>query len=150
MRRAFAPDLALGGLLVAIGAAAAWIASGYPQGTLRFMGPGYAPLWLGLIILCLGLAIMARGVRAAGERSPDPSPVPWRALLLVAVAPLVFGLVVPKGGLVLASLATALTVSAAIPGMNLRKALTTAAALAGGFTLIFAVLLKVPLSVWPS
>ena len=145
--RADSRDLALGGLLIGIGLLASVIAGGYGHGTLRFMGPGFAPTWLGRGLAVLGALILIRGLRAA---APAPwGTVPWRALVLIPSAVLVFGLVVPRGGLLLACLAAALTAALAVPGLRLGAAVLVSAALAAGFTLLFAVLLRVPLPLWP-
>lgn len=148
MTRAINKDFVLGALLMALGAGAALIASGYPQGTLRFMGPGFVPNWLGRIIVLLGIAIVLRGMISA--RHADWSAVPWRGLLLVPGATVLFGLMVPRLGLLIACATAALATCCAMRGTLLRQALVIAAALAAGFTLLFAILLKVPLPVWPS
>lgn len=141
-------DFVLGGLLMALGAGAAFIAGGYPQGTLRFMGPGFVPNWLGRIIVLLGLLIVLRGIIAA--RHSGWGEVPWRALVLVPGATVLFGLMVPRLGLLFSCAIAALATCYAMRGVVLKQALVTSAVIAAVFTLLFAILLKVPLPVWPS
>lgn len=148
MIRTINKDYVLGALLMALGGGAAFIAGGYPQGTLRFMGPGFVPSWLGRIIVLLGIAIMFRGILSA--KHVDWSALPWRALVLVPGATVLFGVMVPRLGLLTACAIAALATCLAVRGLLLRQALVISATLAAGFTLLFAVLLKVPLPMWPS
>ena len=50
-------------MLIAIGAAAMFIARNYPFGTALRMGPGYFPMLLGGLLILFGLAILASGLR---------------------------------------------------------------------------------------
>lgn len=58
-----------GGLIVATGIGAVVMGSDYSIGTAREMGPGYFPVWLGAILICLGLIIMAKSLRTAANIS---------------------------------------------------------------------------------
>ncbi len=148
MAPAINKDYVLGFILIALGVGAAYIASGYPQGTLRFMGPGFVPNWLGRFIALLGVAILIRGLFHSERQTWDN--VPWRALVLVPLATILFGIMVPRLGLLISCGVSALAVCAAVRGQRLPQALVVSLSMAGGFTLLFAILLKVPLPILPS
>ena len=50
-------------MLIAIGAAAIFVARNYPFGTALRMGPGYFPVVLGGLLIVFGLAVLAIGLR---------------------------------------------------------------------------------------
>lgn len=66
-----------------------------PIGSLEEMGPGFFPLALCLVLLALGSAILFN----AGEDIKPQAPVNWRAVVLIAAAPVAFGLTVRSLGL---------------------------------------------------
>ena len=66
-----------GGLLLAVFfAAALWEASTFQYGTEFSPGPGFAPVWLSAVGLCVSLLIAAHGVRAMRPREDSERTVP--------------------------------------------------------------------------
>jgi hypothetical protein len=96
--RAGFKDIASGLIFLGFGIAFGTAAAGYPIGTAFRMGPGYFPLLLAGALGLLGLAIIAKGVRASGV-GEDFGPVPWRALVFILGAIIVFGATVRGLGL---------------------------------------------------
>jgi hypothetical protein len=96
-------DAAAGAIFLIIGAAFALATSYLEIGSAFRMGPGYFPLLLSIILMLLGAIIIASSFAAASEPS---GPVPWRGLVLVLAAPVVFGLTVRKLGLIPAIILT--------------------------------------------
>ena len=88
-------------LLIAVGAAAILIARNYPFGTALRMGPGYFPVILGALLILFGLAILASGLRRPETIAGSWSP---RALIVLPLALVLFGLVMEHGGFVPAML----------------------------------------------
>ncbi|HET9457527.1 MAG TPA: tripartite tricarboxylate transporter TctB family protein, partial [Candidatus Limnocylindrales bacterium] len=89
----------LAGLVfVGFGLAFALGALTYDVGSTLRMGPGYFPLVLGGLLVVLGGIIAVRGF-VEEDAAPFGS-VPWRALLLVLGAVVLFGLTVRGLGLV--------------------------------------------------
>ena len=79
-------DRVAGGVIGAIGLAAATVSSGYPVGELREMGPGFFPLVLGALLMVLGVAIAVGS--PSGESDPNapeglehPEPVGWACIV---------------------------------------------------------------------
>jgi hypothetical protein len=89
-------DLGAGVVFVVIGALFAYGALGLELGTPFRMGPGFFPLILAGILILLGLLIAFQGLR---RPSADPLNVPWQGLILILVAPIVFGVTVRGLGL---------------------------------------------------
>ena len=91
-----------GGLmLIAIGAAAVLIARDYPFGSALRMGPGYFPMVLGALLILFGLSIMATGLRRAAPIEGSWSP---RALIILPLSLVLFGVLMDHGGFVPAML----------------------------------------------
>jgi hypothetical protein len=90
-------DVWAGMMLIAIGAAAMVIARSYPFGTALRMGPGYFPIILGALLTLFGLLIFARGLRR-GEAIAGSSSL--RALLILPLSLVLFGVLMEHGGFV--------------------------------------------------
>jgi hypothetical protein len=118
MERLNRRDAASGAIFVAIGAAFALGARSLEIGSALRMGPGYFPLVLSFILVAVGLVIIATSFTGPSE---PLTPVPWRGLILVLAAPVLFGLSVRKLGLlpaiVLAALVSVYASRRATPGL---------------------------------
>lgn len=98
-------DAAAGGIFILFGVAFGLNALLELEiGTALRMGPGYFPMILGALLIALGAAIVIQGIRLENVSLAPPS---WRALVLILLSPLVFGLTVRGLGLVPAILLTA-------------------------------------------
>ncbi|GAB4217694.1 MAG: tripartite tricarboxylate transporter TctB family protein [Rhodoferax sp.] len=150
-------DLAAGLLFCGVGLAFAWGAGAYTVGSSASMGPGYFPRVLGLLLAVVGLVI---AVRALVMRHPADGPIgpwAWRPLVFVVAANAVFGVLLvglpalhlPAMGLMAAIVGLTLLASLAGERFKLREALGLAGVLALGSYLVFVLLLKLQLAVWP-
>lgn len=99
VRRAL-KDILAGAVIIALGLAFAIGALAYEIGDPLRMGPGYMPLALGLILIGLGIGVVIKGF-LAGEGEAIGA-VDWRAMALLTVALLFFGLTVRGLGVGLA------------------------------------------------
>lgn len=140
-------DLGSGLLFTLAGAAAAT----YAYATLRIgtpfkMGPGFFPLVLSLMLIVLGLAkclvaTMRPNIEAWG-------PVPWRALVLIPAAMVIFGLVARPLGMIPSLVILCMIAAYASREMGLVRALILSAAMTAFCVLVFGFLLRVPLPLW--
>jgi hypothetical protein len=90
-------DFWTGVMFVATGVAAMVVARNYPFGTTLRMGPGYFPIVLGTLLTLFGLWFVARGLR-----SSEPIEAGWslRALVVLPLSLILFGLLVERAGFV--------------------------------------------------
>ncbi len=150
-------DFFSGLLFMAVGVFFAWSASRYTIGSAAHMGPGYFPLLLGALLTLLGGVIMFKALVIETEDRGRIGDWAWRPVFFVVLANLAFGLLIggmaaiglPPMGLVLSIFV--LTVLAAKAGSEFRwkEVLVLALVLALGSYLVFIVLLKLQLAVWP-
>ena len=103
-------DFWAGVLYIAFGAAAFWIGREYPMGTAGRMGAGYFPTILSIILMLLGLLSAARAFAQEGE---PVGAIAWKPLALVVGSTVLFGLLLPTAGLVIALIALVLVSAAA-------------------------------------
>jgi hypothetical protein len=125
-------DILAGLIFVVFGLAFAITSLSYELGTPLRMGPGYFPLALGGILVLLGLLIVGKGLIANANAEELLGSVPWRALLLIVLAVLFFGLTVRGLGIVPATAVTALLTALA----SYRTGILAAVAIAAGLTVL--------------
>ena len=90
-------DVWAGLMLIAIGAAAMFLARNYGFGTALRMGPGFFPIILGGLLVLFGLAILASGLRSAEQIAGAWS---LRALIILPLSLVLFGVLMEHGGFV--------------------------------------------------
>ncbi len=125
-------DVSAGLLFIAIAALFAFGTQELEFGTARKLGPGAFPLMLAGVLALLGVVIVLKGIR---NPAAHDFTLPWRGIVLIAVAPILFGLTVRGVGLI-AAIAMVVAVSAY---SSRRMSLKLAVALIIGLT-IFCVL----------
>lgn len=135
-------DVAAGLVFIALGALFAAGSLVVELGTPLRMGPGFFPLILAGLLVIIGAAIILQGFQHGREAITD---APWRGILFLSAAPVVFGATVRGVGLVLAvALVAAISAFA-----SRRMSLPLAAAVMAGLTLfcvlIFHYVLNLPI-----
>jgi hypothetical protein len=117
-------------------------------GTADEMGPGYFPLLAGGLLAFLGLVILIKGLVTAGG---PPLGINLRGLALIAVAPILFGLLVRPFGMIPALVVALLAASFASRTVVPWQAAVTAAAVTALCVLVFrfALGLNLALVAWP-
>jgi hypothetical protein len=103
-------DFWAGLIYVAIGGAALWIGQNYRIGTAGRMGPGYFPLALAALLVGIGAISLARSFVAKGEPITN---IIWQPMALILGANALFGLLLPRAGVVVALLTLCLVSAAA-------------------------------------
>ena len=132
----------LGFALVAIVAA-----RGYSMGSGGKMGPGYFPMLLGSALAGLGALLIGRSLVLEGTRVTR---LQARPILMIVLGVILFGLMIPYLGLVVALAAvTAVSAFASRESQPLEVA-ALAAVLAAFSVGIFVYALRLPLTVWPA
>ena len=142
-------DIISGLLLVLVGGAVgghAWL--NYPMGTLRHMGPGMFPTWLGLLLLGIGVLVLLPALIRAGPRLERPH---IRPFLMVIGGGVAFAYVVTTFGMVPAVVVLTVLAILADDKLGLVGTLTLCIVLSLIAVAIFSYGLKVPLQPfrWP-
>ena len=136
-------DVLAGLAFVVFGLAFAIGATGYSIGTPIRMGPGFLPLGLGMMLVVLGIVVIVKGW-IAGE-GDDIGEIPWRAVVLILVSIVFFGLAVRPLGLVPSLFASTLLAGLAPRGSGIVVPLAIAVGLTVLSVLIFVVGLQLRL-----
>jgi hypothetical protein len=135
-------DLSAGLLFIAIAALFAFQTRELDMGTPLKLGPGAFPLLLAGALGLLGLIIVAQSFRNPVTHKMT---IPWRGIVLIVLAPVVFGLTVRGLGLV-ASIALVVAVSAfASRRMSAKLAIALVVGLTVFCVLVFSLGLGLPL-----
>ena len=138
-------DTALGGLFLAVGAAALVLALDYPFGTPSRMGPGFFPVIVASLLGLTGIGILARG-RLAGSLAIQSGR--WKPLIIVPFTVALFGFLVESLGLPLAVMMLVVGTATASVSFKLSwKATAGAAAFSAGCALVFVELLGLPIPI---
>ncbi len=106
-----------GAIFIALGLVFLIGALGLERGTAFRMGPGYFPLVLAGLLILIGGAIAIQAHRAE-EVAIHMHAVPWRGLVLILAAPVLFGVTVRGLGLLPAIAIVALVSSFASQRMK--------------------------------
>ena len=134
-------DFLAGIVFVLIGVLALAVAREYPMGTAMRMGSGYFPSVLGGILVLLGAWVMARGLRS-GEKVEGAWG--WKPLACVALAFVLFGLIMPRLGLVPALVAAILASAAGGREFRVKEAIFLAVVVSAVAAFLLLVVLKMP------
>lgn len=102
-------------MFLVIGAVAIYIAQDYPMGTALRMGPGYFPIVLGGVMGLFGIYELVIGVL-----KPDPVQGNWsiRALIVLPISAVIFGVLMEHGGFIPALIA--LVIVSALAGTEFK------------------------------
>lgn len=139
-----AKDFLTGVIYVAIGVVAALLSRDYGMGSAVKMGPGYFPTILSGLLIVIGAISIIRSFFKSGT---PLGRMAWKGLFLVAVATVLFGLVVRGAGLVIALPALVLVASLASTRFRWGHALAMAAGVTVFCILVFQIGLGVPLPI---
>ena len=133
---------------IALGSVALWVSRDYLFGDLNRMGPGFFPRMLSFGMIGLGVLIVLRGLPDLAGANDNGARLD-RSMWLIPASAAVFGLSVEPLGLVIA-LALAIAVAgAAHRQARLKEVAISLVSLIALSVLIFVVILKLPLRLWP-
>lgn len=127
----------------------------YSLGSSARPGPGYFPLGLGVLLCTLGLALAASSIRWGSGSSEEAEAQPvgpwaWRPLLAVTAAVVLFGLLLPRAGLLLALPLAVVVSSLAESTRSWREVGISALVLTVAAYLLFVLGLQLVIPVWPA
>ena len=139
-------DLAGGVLLIAVGVLGWLLIRRLPMGTAFRMGPAYVPTMVSGLIVAVGVILAARSLLVRGPRLETGR---MRPLAVILASFVLFGLLIESAGLVLASLTLVLVTGFAAREHRWKEAIVVGAVLTAFAVVLFHVLLRLPMPVWP-
>jgi hypothetical protein len=151
-------DFFSGLMFMGIGVAFSWGATTYNVGNGARMGPGYFPLYLGVLLTILGAAVTFKALTVDSVGGDKIGKWAWKPLVLIILANLVFGVLlaglptlgIPAMGLIIAIYALVFIASSAEAGWKVKNTFILATVLAVGSYVAFVQALKLQFPVWPA
>jgi len=132
-------------LAIAVGTIA--IAWDYPLGSASEMGPGYFPIALAVVLGLIGAISTVLAVRTTVERKLPA--FPYLPTFSIAIGVLGFGILLPRFGLVLASLFLLVCITYQRIRTKPIEFVVVTAVLIVFSSLLFVEFLGIPLELWP-
>ena len=139
-------DLATGLIFIAFAASYGYMSlATMPLGSATQMGPGFFPAMLAACLGTIGAGVVIRAFRV-----PSAHPfgtVPWRAIVFLSLATILFAAFVDDLGMLPGTFVTAFVACLASPRIKLWQAAVTSVCIAAFCSLVFSVGLGVPLPI---
>lgn len=143
-------DFWSGLMFVLLGLAFAWGSTEYSFGSSARPGPAYFPFGLGVLLAILGSMVLFKALTIESDGGDPIGDIAWKPLLIIVAAIIVFGLALPRLGLVI-TLPILVTMSAlAGDEFRWRDALINSVVLTVGSWFIFVWGLNLVIPVWPT
>ena len=141
-------DFGAGVMYMVIGLFFAIVATRYQYGTAAKMGPGYFPFWLGTLMAVIGLLVLIRslGAKATIEKLPKFN---WKVIALITGAIILYGILLPKMGFLVAVLVLVMVASSASREFSWKVSLINAIVLIAFTYSVFVLGLKLQFPLLP-
>jgi hypothetical protein len=140
-------DFWAGVMFIAFAAVALYVSRNYSLGTAVRMGPGYFPMLLGGVLALVGGILVVRSLVIAGDPIGHVRVLP---LVVVAVAVVLFGVLLPRLGLAV-TLPVVIAVAAFASVQSRRWEVLLLSILLTVFSaLVFVYGLRLPIPLWPA
>lgn len=143
-------DFWSGLMFIVVGLGFALGAMNYSFGSSARPGPGYFPFGLGLMQAVLGAIVLFKSLTVDTEDGEPLGSVAWRPLIIIPVAVVLFGFLLPRAGLAITLPVTIIVAALAGDEFTWKDALISAVVLTVASWLIFIVGLKLVIPVWPA
>lgn len=146
LRQFEAKEVVAAAIAIGIGGFTVWYGLRYPVGQLHQIGPGFFPLFLGVIMAGLGIAVLIGAAWAPAHNAREPA---TRSFFAVLGGVLAFALLLGQFGLVAAVSGLVLISSLAEPRLRIWHTLVLAAGLSTLAVLVFVKGLGMAVTVLP-
>ena len=94
-------DFWSGLMFITVGVAFAWGATEYSFGSSARPGPGYFPFGLGVIMAVLGAMVMFKALTIETYDGEPVGAFAWRPLLIILGSVILFGVLLPRAGMLI-------------------------------------------------
>ena len=143
-------DFWAGMMFLLVGIGFAWGATTYNFGSSARPGPGYFPFGLGVLLALLGALELFKALTIESEGGDPIGAIAWKPLIVILAAVGLFGVALPRLGLVITLPLLVLISSWASDEFSLKAALINAAVLIAMSWAIFVKGLSLTIPVWPT
>ena len=143
-------DFFAGLMFLVVGLSFAFGATHYSFGSSAKPGPGYFPFGLGLLLALLGGMVLFSALSIERDGGDRIGSIAWRPLIVIVGSIALFGVALPRIGLMVTLPLLVLLASLAGDEFRLRDALINAAILTVGSWGIFIWGLKLQMPLWPA
>lgn len=144
-------DFWSGLMFILVGISFTWGATNYKLGSSANPGPGYFPFGLGILMALLGGIVLFKALTLETEGGDRVGVIAWRPLLVILGAVVLFGLLLPRTGLVIALPVLVLVSSlASAEDFGWKGAAVAAVALTLLSWGVFVLGLKLSIPMWPT
>ena len=142
-------DFWSGLMFLLVGAGFAIGATNYSMGTSARPGAGYFPLGLGVLTAVLGAVVLFKSLTIETESGEPIGAFAWRPLIVIVTGIIVFGLALPRLGMVATVPLLIIITSLAGDEFHWKGVLINAVVLTFGAWFIFIWGLKLTIPMWP-
>ena len=125
-------------------------ATNYSFGTSARPGPGYFPFGLGILLAVLGAMVLFKALTIESEGGDPVGDIGWRPLILIVLGVVVFGLALPRLGMILSLPILIMISSLAGDEFKLKEVIINIVVLTIGSWAIFIKGLNLVIPLWPS
>ena len=143
-------DFWSGLMFLGVGIGFAVGATNYSMGTSARPGAGYFPLILSVIMAILGVIVLFKALTIETEGGDPVGAFAWRPLITIVAAITVFGLALPRLGMIIAVPLLIIITSMAGTEFSWKGVLLSCVVLTAGAWGIFIAGLKLTIPLWPS
>ena len=143
-------DFWSGVMFILAGVGFAWGATNYNFGSAARPGPGYFPFGLGILLAILGAVIALKALTVPTKDGDPVGAIAWRPLGLIVASVVVFGLVLPKLGMILSLPLLVLIASYAGDEFRIVEVLINSVVLTVASWAIFIWGLSLTIPLWPT
>ena len=143
-------DFWSGLMFIAAGVGFAIGATNYSFGTSARPGPGYFPFGLGILLAVLGAMVLFKALTIESEGGDPVGTIGWKPLLLIVLGVVVFGLALPRLGMILSLPILIMISSLAGDEFKLKEVIINIIILTLGSWLVFIKGLNLVIPLWPA
>jgi hypothetical protein len=143
-------DFWSGLMFLAVGIGFAWGAMNYSFGSSARPGPAYFPFGLGVLLAVLGALVLFKALTIETEDGDKVGRFPWRPLLVILGSVAMFGVLLPRLGMIITLPLLVVVASLASDEFTWKAAIINAAVLTVMSWVIFVKGLSLTIPVFPT
>jgi len=143
-------DFWSGIMFIVVGLGFAWGATSYSMGSSARPGPGYFPLGLSVLLAILGAFILFEALTIETDDGEPIGAIGWRPLVLIVASVAIFGLILPKLGMIISLPLLVLIASLAGDEFHWGEVALNSVILTVGSWVIFIWGLNLTIPLWPA